>query len=450
MATEFASASSTELIEQLKNNGVKVVRVTYPDMHGYMRGKDIPIHAFNDVIQSGISFCIANLVDDLSGNPLDAPGMAPDRGFPDMRARPDVATLVPVPWEADTVQCIADLFDGAEPVAHSPRHLLKRAVEEVYTALKLKPVVAHELEFFLLEKTEEGWKRYSDRPAMVYTIGRRSDERGVIRAMLQAGEAMGLGLTAGNHEFAGGQFEINMRHGFALESADRAFRFKNMVKEVAAEHGLLATFMGKPFNDITGSGYHLHLSLVDEHGENRFFDPGQPDQLSQTMKHFIGGILTHAPALMAFLSPNINAYKRFVPDSLVPLAVNWGYDNRTTFIRVPPEREGACRLEMRAGDAAANPYLITAVILWAGLDGIEKGIDPGEALQGNLSSPQSGGNLLPRSLEESLHYLNHNQTLINRLGQSVVNAYTAMKEAELERFRTYVTDWEFNEYAFHL
>jgi len=450
MQTDYAFLSSTDLIEKLKNDGVKVIRVTYPDMHGYMRGKDIPIQAFHHVIDHGISFCIANLVDDLAGNPLEAPGMAPDRGFPDMRAIPDLSTLTPVPWEEWTMQCIADVYDGTEPVAISSRHLLKKAESMIYNALKLKPMTAHELEFFLLEKTEKGWQRYSDHPSMVYTVGLRSDERGVIRVMLQAGETMGLGLMAGNHEFAGGQFEINMVHGYALEAADRAFRFKNMVKEVAASHQLLATFMGKPFNNVTGSGYHLHLSLVDDQEANRFYDRKQPDGLSEIMKYFIGGIIAHAPALMAFYSPNINAYKRLVPDNLVPISANWGYDNRTAFIRIPPERNGGCRFEIRAGDASANPYLITAVTLLAGLDGVERKLDPGQEVVGNAASGDASSISLPRSLEQSLTYLRQDEILCDLIGKPLVNAYTAMKEAELERFRTYVTDWEFNEYAFHL
>ena len=254
-----------ELIEELKNDGVKFVRLTYSDMHGYPRGKDIPLDYFANVVSDGQNFCIANLVDGLDGNPLFAPGMAPDRGFPDMRAIPDLSTLSSIPWEPHTVQCLADLYEQTgEEIAISPRQFLKNAVRLFEKELQLQPIFAHELEFYLLKHDQDGWKKYSDHPAQVYTVGKRSDELGMMHSFLEAGKEMGLKLTAANHEIGGGQFEVNMLHGKAIEAADRAFRFKNMIKEVAASKGLHATFMGKPFNEDTGSGFHVHVSLIDQ------------------------------------------------------------------------------------------------------------------------------------------------------------------------------------------
>src|SRR3712207_2217037 len=162
---------------------------------------------------------------------------------------------------------------------------------------------------------------------MVYTVGRQADPRGVVRAMLEGFNHMGLQTFAANHEYMNSQYEINLRHSEALDASDRAFRLKCVVKDVAAAHGMLATFMGKPFNDQGGSGYHLHLSLARD-GENAFASD------ETLMRRFVAGVLAHAPALMAFLNPTINAYRRLLPDSLAPTHANWGRDNRTTFVRI--------------------------------------------------------------------------------------------------------------------
>ena len=174
-----------------------------------------------------------------------------------------------------------------------------------------------------------------------------------------------MGTFAANHEFMNSQYEINLQHAPALTASDRAFRLKCAVKDVAAMHGLVATFMGKPFNDQGGSGFHFHFSL-DRDGSNAFADGDDPDGVSEEFRHFTAGVMAHAQALTAFLNPTINAYRRLVPDSLAPTHANWGWDNRTAFVRVPPERGGATRVEVRVGDGSANPYLAEAAILFAG------------------------------------------------------------------------------------
>lgn len=440
--------STRSILQELVDKGIQFVRLTYSDMHGYPRGKDIPVEYFASVIQNGQSFCAANLVDGLASNPLIAPGMAPDRGYPDMQAVPDLTTLIPIPWESNTVQCLADLFDHeGKPIEISPRDFLKRVVSLFETELKLKPVFAHELEFYLLKRMNDAWVKYSDHPSMVYTVGSRTDELRMLHHFLETGNIMGLQLTAANHEIGGGQFEVNMLHGHALEAADRAFRFKNMVKEVSHCHGLHATFMGKPFNGEPGSGFHVHMSLLNNEGMNVFYDPSEEDQLSLVFKNFIGGVVDHGPALMLFLAPTVNAYKRLVPDSLVPLFANWGYDNRTTFIRIPGDRGAGTRMELRVGDASANPYLISAVILLAGYCGLKYKKDPGSPIIGDASGK---GHELPADLDKSIQALLADKVLTDLIGTPMVNAITAMKRVESERFRKYVTDWEFNEYVYHI
>lgn len=434
--------STEQIVKKLEEKGMKYVRLLYSDIHGYPRGKDIPLDFFRTITEEGQAFCYSNLVDGLDGSPLNAPGM-PDRGFPDMRAMPDLSTLAVIPWEKDTVQCLVDLVDNnGKPVDISPREFLKRATTLFNDSLGLTPVLAHELEFYLLQKGENGWKRYSDQAGMIYTVGYRADELGLMQKFLEAGKILNLGVTAANREHGGGQFEVNMIHGKAVSSADRAFSFKNMIKEVAACNGLLATFMGKPFNNQPGSGFHLHLSLMNQQDKNVFSDSSATDGLSEMAKHFIAGVLHHAPALTAFLAPTINAYKRLIPNNIAPVSTDWGYDNRNVLVRIPPERGLGSRLEIRAGDGAANPYLISAVCLLAGYDGIIRKIE--------LQPVEVKGNSLPRTLTESLEELYADKALCELIGNSMITAYSAVKTAEIERYQQYVTDWELKEYVQHL
>jgi len=442
-------ASTESVIDRLSRDGIRVVRVTYSDLHGIARGKELPLEVFADAVDHGLAFCVANLTDGLASNVTDAPGLAPERGFPDMMIRPLVETLVPIPWEPATAWCLGTVTDVAGGSDQAPRCLLERAVA-AFAELGLIPVIAVELEFYLLRSVEGGgYQRYADGHSMVYTVGGRADPLGVMRAMVDAASALGLEVTAANHEFGRGQFEINLVHGDALEATDRAFRFKAMVKEVAARHGLLATFVGKPFTDDAGSGLHVHLSCRDGEGRNLFDAPSEQRGVSRAARCVLAGILAHAPPLMAFLAPTINAYKRLAPGSLVPTSASWGYDNRTTFARIPAERGRATRVEIRAGDAAANPYLAVAATLAAGFDGLRRDMTLGPETMGDASLA-SAPCRLPRSLGEALDRLEADQILCDAIGAPLIRAFAAMKRIEIERFHTTVTDLERNEYFWHL
>jgi glutamine synthetase len=260
--------------------------------------------------------------------------------------------------------------------------------------------------------------------------------------------AVALEVFAVNHEFMNSQYEINLRHADALTAADRAFRLKTAVKDIAAMQGLLATFIGKPFNDQGGSGTHLHLSLNRDE-RNAFDAPGDPDGVSAELRHFAAGVLEHATGLMAVLNPTINAYRRIMPDSLAPTRVNWGWDNRSTFIRIPPERGGATRLEIRVGDGAANPYLGIAALLAAGHDGIRRGLELPAPIVGDAYRDESGAEL-PASLEAALDALEADAILRDALGPEIVQTFLAVKRFEIERHRAWVSDWEIDEYLHHL
>jgi glutamine synthetase len=433
--------------DELEREGVRAVRVLYADLHGVARGKDVPVSELPALAEDGLAFCAAVLTTDLRQTPV----VDDEDGYADLVARPDSATLRILPWQPSVAWCVADLWQpgAAARWPSCPRGAVARVAER-YQARGLEPIVGPELEFFLLERdaaAPRGYRRYVDELSRSYTVGYVSDPRGVVVEMLDACERLGLQAVAANHEFSNSQYEINVRHSFALDAADRAFLLKTAVKEQAARAGLVATFMGKPFNDQGGSGLHLHLSLATD-GENLFSQMGDRELVGPA-RHVVGGILEHAPALMAVLAPTVNAYKRIVPDSLAPTHANWGYDNRTAFVRVPVDRGRGARLEIRGGDGSANAHLAIAAVLAAGLDGLERELEPPAGVTG-VAYRNDGTRPLPRTLSAALDLLEADEYLVSILGRELVDAFTTLKRYEAERFDAYVTDWELEEYAAHL
>ena len=437
-------------LARLIDEGVTTIRLSYPDLHGIARGKEYPASFFDHLEKDGAAHCEAIMTVDLNHNVVS--GF--EHGFQDILARPDAATLARIPWDPDVAWCIADLerMDGA-PFGCDSRAVLKRAIDE-YVKRGLVPVLGPELEFYLCEpdpSAEWGYRRYVDNPSHVYTVGHVADPRGVLTTMLHACVDMGLGAIAANHEYGRSQYEINLMHGPALDAADRAFRFKAVVKDLAAREGLLATFIGKPWNDDEGSGFHLHISLSDRDGKNALNGDGD-DGLSPMARHLIGGLLEHGPGLMAFFNPTTNAYRRLHPEALVPTLVSWGHDNRLTLARVPRERGGAARVEFRVGDGAANPYLAIAAALFAGLDGIRRELEPPAPLEGLIYELPEAEKMtpLPRSFEAALQALDADDLIKEAMGEELVNTFLEIKNFELDRSHRYVTDWEWREYTHHL
>jgi glutamine synthetase len=453
MQTDIHPAvAASELDSRPARDGAvpRSVRLLYSDLHGVARGKDIPVAEFDHVIERGLCFCAAVMGTDLRHTPV----WGGAEGYPDLVARPDLATMATLPWDPEVAVCLADLSpaEGAAPIA-DPRGAVRSVVESM-RALDLDPIVGPELEFFLVRRDPEatnGIARIVDNLSMVYTVGRQADPDGLARRMSEHLAELGIGAFAVNHEFMNSQYEINLRHCGALAAADRAFLLKASVKDIAAMHGLLATFMGKPFNDQGGSGTHLHVSL-NRGGANALDSLEADDGLAPEAHHFIAGVLTHAPALMAFLNPTINAYRRILPDSLAPTHANWGYDNRSTLIRIPPERGAATRIELRVGDGAANPYLAIAATLAAGADGIRRGLAPPPPVSGDAyhADPEIAGPPLPSTLETALDALEQDAVLTEALGGPIVDTFLTVKRFEVQRHREWVSDWDIAEYIHHL
>jgi glutamine synthetase len=436
------------IVEDLRARGIDVIRVSYSDMIGTDRGRDVLLEELATAMGHGLAFCRAIYHTSPRGDVVPVQGGL-ESGLPDIKARPDLATLTDLPWEPGAAWVLADCFaDDGEPAGEGPRHVA-RQVSAKLAELGLQAVIGPELEFFICEpddSCDRGWKRYADEPGNVYVVGRKGDPRGILLTMLRYLRDAKLQVTAANHEFSGGQFEINLNHSELVDAADRAFRMKSGVQEIARHEGMLATFMAKPFNDEGGSGFHLHLSLVDESGNNVF---GTDDGLSEVGLSAIAGVLAHAPALAAVLNPTINSYKRFGPDTLAPWLVDWGMDNRSAMVRIPPERGQSSRMEVRLGDATANPYLAMAAVSAAVYLGVRDKLVPPAPLEGYGYDP-SNAPMLPQSLPEALDALDGDTELREVLGDYFVTSFLTYKRNEVERFSRHITDWEFLEYAYHL
>jgi len=355
-----------------------------------------------------------------------------------------------IPWEPGVAYVVADVYepDGSRhPIA--PRSILQNVIDG-YAEIGLTPVTGPELEYYVLEERDGVWERSFDKQGRVYTTGATVDPHGHFLYSLRMCDKLDIGAFAGNHEFCPSQYEINLWHADAMLSADRTFIFKTAIKDLAARQGFLASFMGKPFNDEGGSGFHLHFS-VEREGENVMADGS--GELTPTARSMIAGILAHAPALSALTNPTVNAYKRLGPDTLAPYRINWGYDNRSTMVRIPPERGRGTRIELRIGDGAANPYIISAAVLGAALDGIARDLAAPEALEGWTYEDQSA-EVLPMTLEDALAALAQDDVLKGLLGGTFIDTFVTMKADEVERYKAAaddpqtreVTEWEVEEY----
>lgn len=445
MGTDVAALQA-----QLEANGIDVLRLIFPDVLGITRSKDLLVSQFSHSVAKGATFCQGTWITTTRGGVLDGDDIM-SSGLPDLIARVDPSTLTLMPWEPGVALIIADAFnpDGAESRV-APRSVLKSVIAQ-YEALGLTPIVGPELEFYIAERAEHGWKRALERTGRVYTTGTWVDPDGLFLNLMRQLDAMDIGVFAGNHEFSPSQYEINLWHGEALHAADRTFLFKTATKDIVARSGKLATFLGRPWTDEGGSGFHLHLSVEDATGKNLMCTP--EGELSETAEQLIAGILEHAPALVSLTNPTVNAYKRLGPDTLAPYRANWGHDNRSTMLRVPPERGAGTRLEIRVGDGAANPYLMIASILTAGLDGLRRRLPVPESADGWAYGNEAAA-VLPTSLGSALDALDADTVLHEALGGPLIDVFSVLKRDEVARYEAEVenpdtrevTQWELDEY----
>lgn len=442
---------ASEIRQFIRDNDIDSIRVDFSDLHGINRGKIVPAHRFEEIVEEGIT-CAQAVYSVLLNNDIAmGSGVADEVGYGDMKIVPDLSTFAEVPYLEKTIRLIGDPYVGHEPWPFSPRNLLKRVIAE-YTELGLRPIVASELEFYVFKTGADGTLGlYSDKPCSVYTMSPRVDPQNIMRKLQVVLTRMGYDILYYNHEFFQGQYEFNWKHTDALLMADQTFTFKNVCKDIGQLEDLLITFMGRPRNDAGGSGFHMHFSMCDAQDGNIFDDPGGELGMSETMRHFVGGVMHHAKASTALLAPTVNSYKRFQLDSFAPYFIGWGLDNRTVYLRVPSERGPATRVEVRAGCASANPYLAIATMLITGLEGIRNKIDPGQPFEGDLyRESEDNFSIVPLSLFRALHELKADQRLCEALGTKIIQNFLALKSAEINLYRNWVSDWEFSHYSYHL
>jgi glutamine synthetase type III len=424
---------SINLAEVAREKAIKYFLISYTDLFGSQRAKLVPAAAIEGMQSAGAGF--AGFATWLDMTPAD----------PDLFARPDPGSLIQLPWKPEVGWLAADLWMDGKPVAHAPRNVLKEQIERA-AAQGLQMKTGVECEFFLIapdgsaiaDAADTQIKPCYDQQALM----RRYD---VITEICDAMLSLGWRPYQNDHEDANGQFEMNWHYDDALVTADRHAFFKYMAKSIAEKHGLRATFMPKPFIQLTGNGCHMHVSMWRD-GTNVFEDASSPDGLSATALHFIGGVINAADAMAAFLNPTVNSYKRInAPRTTsgatwAPNSVTWTGNNRTHMIRVP---EGD-RFELRLADGSANPYLMASAVLAAGLDGIANGRDPGRRLDINMyTDGHTVGDVkkLPLNLLDALRALEGSEVLNAALGP-LVPAYLKLKYNEWNDYACHLTEWE--------
>ena len=425
------------------------LRLLYSDIHGLERGK----YLLGDWAGGVCAFCIGVYPLTLDREILPIPGMQFDVGLHDVEAHLDATSLRPG-WEQDTVIGIADLSLRGEPVSIDPREVLRQAVTP-WREMGLEPQVAFELEFYLCEPAAgavAGWRPIPLPSHRVYGTGAAIDPDGTVDEIVRTAVTCGFPVETWGSEYDPAAFEINIKYGDAIPSADESFAFRLLVKEIAHRRGKLATFMGRPFQDRGGSGLHVNFSFRREDGSNVFHDPHDPEGLSELARRCIAGVLAHHEGMAAILAPHVNAYKRLLPDMLNGYWATWGHDDRSVAVRVPPARGAGTRLEQRTSDAAANPYLAAAVILHAARFGVEHELplpDPQPTGEGPNSDAR-----IPANLEAALGKFNADAELCGALGDWFVTTFTMLKQAEWDRYvknvddpsTTDVTPWELEYY----
>ncbi|KVL66398.1 glutamine synthetase family protein [Burkholderia ubonensis] len=441
------------LDEFLRQHRITEVEAIIPDMAGIARGKIIPRNKF----ESGESMRLpqAVMVQTVTGEyPED--GSLTGVTDPDMVCVPDPSTICLIPWAVDpTAQVIHDCvhFDGS-PVEISPRYVLRRVLD-LYNAKGWKPVVAPELEFYLVDMNADpdlplrppvGRTGRAETGRQSYSIEAVNEFDPLFEDIYEYCEMQGLDIETLIHEVGAAQMEINFMHGDALSLADQVFLFKRTVREAALRHNMYATFMAKPMEGEPGSAMHIHQSLADpQTGRNLFADA--KGDATPLFRAYLAGLQTYTPALMPIFAPYINSYRRLSRFMAAPINVQWGYDNRTVGFRIPQSSPLARRIENRIPGVDCNPYLAFAATLAAGYLGIAQRLEPTQPLASDgYDLPYQ----LPRNLEEGISTMAACTPLAEILGDKFVKAYLALKETEYEAFFRVISSWERRHLLLHV
>ena len=449
MATDFVPTHGKELSKDeikkiIKDNNIEFIKLEFCDINGTIKNLSVPNDQIDKVLNNEIM---------LDGSSI--------KGFrsietSDMYFYPDLKTFAILPWRSDdelkVARFICDIHNAdGTPFEGCPRCTLKKMIARAQK-LGYTMNVGPEAEFFIFEKDSNGipTMKTSD-VAGYYDAAPRDKGENIRRIIVKTLRKMGFEVEASHHEVAQGQHEIDFKYADALTTADNIMTFRYVVKAIAENNGMFATFMPKPVFGINGSGMHCNISLFKD-GKNTFFEKDRVYQLSTDALYSIGGLLKHVKSFSAITNPIVNSYKRLVPGYEAPVYLAWSLANRSALIRVPAKRGAATRVELRSPDPSCNPYLALCVILGAILDGVENKIEPPLQVEENIYEmtpkelKRAHIDSLPSNLEEALNLLEKNEIIKSALGEHILNEFVTTKRKECEIFRTYVTPLEVDMY----
>jgi len=433
------------VLDEIEAEGIDFLRLQFTDILGTVKNVSIPAHQAEKAFTEGIYF---------DGSSIE--------GFvriqeSDMRLDPDPDTFAVLPWRSNgsggSARLICDVVDrGGNAFAGGPRQVLKNVLaraEDMGYSVSIGP----EPEFFLFEKDEAGDATTDAHDNGGYfDLAPKDLASDIRREIIFTLEEMGFEIEASHHEVARGQHEINFKYDDALTTADNIATFRAVVRAVAEQNGVHATFMPKPIGEINGSGMHSHISLFDQDGENAFADDDDEFNLSETAYQFMGGVLEHAPAFTAVTNPTVNSYKRLVPGYEAPVYIAWSDVNRSALIRVPDAAGVSARFEIRSPDPSCNPYLALAAVIASGLEGIERGADPGDAVREDIyefddeKRAEYGIQTLPGNLGEAITALEDDPVVREALGPHVSEKFAEAKRQEFSEYKASVSEWETDRY----
>ncbi|MNM39088.1 Glutamine synthetase [compost metagenome] len=439
----MAKYSKEDIINIVKENGIKFIRLQFTDLFGTLKNVAITDSQLEKALNNECMF---------DGSSID--------GFvrieeSDMYLRPDLDTFVIFPWrpqQGKVARLICDVYrpDGT-PFEGDPRNILKKVLKEA-EELGYSMNVGPECEFFLFNTDEKGEPTtVTHDEAGYFDLGPVDLGENARRDMSLALEEMGFEIEASHHEVAAGQHEIDFKYADALTTADNIMTFKLVVKTIAQRHGVHATFMPKPVYGINGSGMHVNMSL-NKDGKNAFVDENGELGLSKTAYSFIAGLVDNIKGIAAITNPLVNSYKRLVPGYEAPVYIAWSGSNRTCLVRVPASRGAGTRVELRCPDPSSNPYLVLATLLSAGLEGIKKDLTPPPSAEKNIfkmnedEREAEGIDSLPGSLEEAIKYMKESELVRKTLGEHAFNTYLKAKSSEYKDYAISVHQWEIDNY----
>ena len=449
MANRSREEAKEYVLKMAKEHDVKFIRLWFTDTLGILKSFAITVEELEGALEEGMGF---------DGSSIQGFARIDES---DMVALPDPDTFQLLPWRPREHRAVARMFcdilkPGGEPFEGDPRYVLKKNLERA-ADLGYTYYVGPELEYFYFKKDEDSPNSYTTEvldQGGYFDLTPRDAAVDMRKDTVLTLEEMGIGVEYSHHEVAPSQHEIDMRYTDALTMADNVMTYRLVVKEVALNHGVYATFMPKPIFGINGSGMHVHQSLF-KGDNNAFFDAKDPYYLSQEARSYIAGLLKYAPEITAVCNQWVNSYKRLVPGYEAPVYLSWARRNRSDLIRVPeyrPGREKATRIEFRSPDPACNPYLTFSVMLAAGLEGIEKGYEPPAPVEENVyemtkeEREEREIGTLPASLLEAILLTEKSEIVRKALGDHVFEAFIQNKKIEWNEYRSQVTEYELNKY----